>query len=331
MVRWWCVTLMLGLVVAPELRAQATVTVSGVVIDSATRQPLAGAIIELVGLDHRHTTRTDEAGEFQIGSVQPGAYRASVRRIGYRQVITEIIVETGMKPVDLKLAPIPQTLREVRVKGEGAGIYGQIGSALDLKPIPGAVVQVGGSRDSVVTDSVGAYFVPLKTFGRYMIRVRAPGYAEEMFIVDVKKNEVADGSRLLDYGESRHVTALYWQDFDQRMSWRTRNNGALLSGSDVRRAGGDITTSLKMSGEMVAKGLKLGSSVCVFVNGVPRPGYHIDAIRPEEVTAIEAYTGRSGPVPLLASSWPAGFKCTETGERRVQGGGGINYLVIWTK
>lgn len=320
-----------ALTCASHAVAQGTTSLRGTVRDSATRQPVSGAIVEFAGPARRHVVRSDEVGEFQVDGVALADYRMVVRRIGYAPLTREVSVMSGMKPLELVLSPVPQSLREVRVRGEGSGIFGQIGRAEDLAPIPGAVVQVAGTRDSVVADSAGVYYVPVKTPGRYMVRVRAPGFAEEMFLVDVKRNQVSDGSRLLDAGEARHIPAVLWQDFDQRMSWRTRGGAALLAGSDVRRAGTSITAALKASGQMVASGLRLGSTVCVFVNGQPSPSYPVDAIRPEEITAIEAYSGRGGAVPLLAASWPRGMRCSETGERSAGGGGQINYLVIWTR
>lgn len=321
----------LALTCASHAVAQGTTTFRGTVRDSATGRAVSGAIVELVGPARRHVVRTDEVGEFQVDAVVLGDYRMVVRRIGFAPLARELSVMSGMKPRELVLSPVAQALREVRVRGEGTGVFGQVGRAEDLAPIPGAVVQVAGTRDSVIADSAGVYYVPVKTPGRYMVRVRAPGFAEEMFIVDVKRNQVADGSRLLDAGSARHIPAVLWQDFDQRMSWRTRGGAALLAGSDVRRAGTSITGALKASGQIVASGLRLGSTVCVFVNGQPSPQYILDAIPPDEINAIEAYSGRGGAVPLLAASWPRGMRCSETGERTTAAGGQINYLVIWTK
>jgi hypothetical protein len=311
--------------------AGAQRTVRGRVLDSATSQPVSGAVVEIAGLDKRHATRSDEAGEFLVRDVADGAYRASIRRIGYSIIATEIIVEPGMKPVEIRMAPVPQTLREVRVRGEGTGIFGLIGTSTELKPIRNAQVYVAGSRDSIFTDSTGSYYLPLKRPGTFMVRVQAHGFIDEMFVVEVKRNQVADGSRLLEVGEARPIPGILWKDFDQRLSWSDVNKSALMTGSEVRRAGGALSTALKMSGSMVARGMKLGSTVCVFLNGQARPGYPVNAVRPEEITALEVYGGNSDPARLLASDWPKGAKCSETDERPAYGATLIRYLVIWTR
>ena len=162
------------------------------------------------------------------------------------------------------------------------------------------------------------------------MRVSAQGFVDEMFVVEVKRNRVADGSRLLEVGEAHPIPAILWKDFDQRLSWSNVNKSVLMTGSEVRRAGGALSTALAMSGAMVARGMKLGSSVCVFVNGQARPGYPVNGIRPEEITALEVYAANSDPGRLLFQDWPKNALCTETGEHPPHGPTLIKYLVIWT-
>src|SRR4051794_31789533 len=61
-----------------------TARVSGTVIDSATRQPVAGAIISMRSGDRVIADRSDEAGAFSIPRLTSGTVVAEVKRIGYR-------------------------------------------------------------------------------------------------------------------------------------------------------------------------------------------------------------------------------------------------------
>ena len=319
------------LVANPAAQAQRSVTVKGVVRDSTTNQPLNGAIVEIAGTAKRYAVRSDEIGDFVIDNVEQGAYRAVVRRIGYAPMVREIDITSGMKPLTFGIAPIAQALREVRVRGTGSGIFGQIGTSDELKAIVGARVLVAGTRDSVATDSVGSYFMPVKTPGSYMVRVTAPGFIEEMFVVDVKKNAISDGSRLLDAGESKPMRPILWKDFDQRASWGTTNKAALLPGSEVRRAGNSVQQAIALSGSMIARNMRLGPGVCVFVNGQPRPDYPLNGIRPEEIKAMEVYAASSDSYRLLMHDWPPRQKCSGTGERPLVGPVTIGAVVIWTR
>jgi hypothetical protein len=224
--------------IATSAAGAQRVDVRGSIRDSATRQPLNGALLTITDGTNHYTARTDEAGEFFIYGVHSSGYRAVVRRIGYAPLEQAIEVVDGMKALSIAMSPLPQTLREVRVRGEGAGIFGQIGNASTLGIVPGARIEIAGADKGVVTDSNGTYFVSLKRAGSYVVRVSAEGFAEEMYIVNVKKNQVADGSRLITLGEGRHVPEVVWKDFDQRMRWSTVNGNALLTGSEVRSARG---------------------------------------------------------------------------------------------
>ncbi len=103
MVRRWTqalgagVTILLGPTPALIAQVVSTGAVDGRVTDSAGT-PIAGASIRIARPD-RGVARevfTDSAGRFRIGSLVPGDYRLTARRIGYRAAVLEMIgVETG--------------------------------------------------------------------------------------------------------------------------------------------------------------------------------------------------------------------------------------------
>jgi hypothetical protein len=316
--------------VISAVAAQSNVDVSGTVRDQSTTQPVNGAVVELASATKRFTARTDEAGEFFVRDVDLDTYRVTVRRIGYMPMRRDLDVRSGMKPVTLRIDPIPQALAEVRVRGEGTGIYGRVARSGDFEPIRNAQVYVGGTRDSVVTDSTGAFFISLKRPGSFMVRVRAPGYVDDSFVIDVKRNQVADASRLLDIGDGHKIPPGLWKDFDQRLIWQDAGKSALMPGSEIRKAGATIAGALQQSGMMVSRSMRLGPSVCVFVDGQPRPGYPLNMIRVEEVKAMEVYAGGADSM-LLMQDWPPRRECTATGERVPRGQRLISAIVIWTK
>jgi hypothetical protein len=316
-------------VIASSVAAQRDV--SGIVRDQSTSQPVGGAVVELASGAKRFTARTDEAGEFFIRDVELDTYRATVRRIGYLQMTRNLDVTSATKPVTLRIDPIPQALTEVRVRGEGTGIYGRIARSGDFEPIRNAQVYVAGSRDSVTTDSTGAFFISLKRPGSFVVRVRAAGYVDDASVIEVKRNQVADASRLLDVGDGDRIPPGLWKDFDQRLSWQDVGKSALMPGSEIRKAGSTIAGAIAQSGMMVARSMRLGGTVCVFVDGQARPGYPINMIRPEEVKAMEVYSGGSDAATLLMADWPMRAPCSETGERPPRGFRVVTAIVIWTR
>ncbi len=94
-------------------------TFLGVITDSLTGEPLAGAYVSLV--DHERTVVTGVDGRFEIGEVRTGDVTVQVRRPGFRagSVHFEITV-TRAVTVDLgtiALSPVVVELDPVLVKG----------------------------------------------------------------------------------------------------------------------------------------------------------------------------------------------------------------------
>ena len=115
------------------------------------------------------------------------------------------------------------------------------------------------------------------------------------------------------------------------------HHGALVPGEEITRYGSSASDAIRGSQSFVKKGLQLGSSVCLFVNGVPRPGWPLDAIPPEQIATGELYTKTGDETSTLAARWPhgaafgssAGTVATPTSplSRRSL----IHYAVIWLK
>ncbi len=97
------------------LRAQAPVVV-GRVFDEATGGALAAASVRLVEL-HREA-RSHEDGTFSLGAVPPGEYRLSLQRIGYRSVVRNISVRSGMDSLRIGMTASPLQLGATVVTGQ---------------------------------------------------------------------------------------------------------------------------------------------------------------------------------------------------------------------
>jgi hypothetical protein len=92
--RLFAIACLAGLIAggATDAGAQGTGTLQGVVIDSATRAPLAGAEVTAPAL--RLFARTDDHGRFTLDKLAGGELELSVKRLGYEPQ-RETIVATG--------------------------------------------------------------------------------------------------------------------------------------------------------------------------------------------------------------------------------------------
>src|SRR5256714_3462421 len=122
--------MLLGLL-APEKRAaaQATGTVRGTVIDSALRQPVSGAQVQLVGTNR--TTFTDASGVYTIAGVPAGSATLRVQRIGFAQRSVTVNVDPGTTASgDVVLYAVIPTLSQVVVVGYGSSNRTDVTGAL---------------------------------------------------------------------------------------------------------------------------------------------------------------------------------------------------------
>jgi hypothetical protein len=114
---------------AGETRAQ---TVDGVLLQSATGDPLGGAYVVLLDADSSEVTRalTNSLGRFTVRAPRAGTYRLRTERIGSKSIVSEPIelgeggqfeIVMRVEPVVLRLDPLTiEGARECRVIGDQA-------------------------------------------------------------------------------------------------------------------------------------------------------------------------------------------------------------------
>jgi hypothetical protein len=327
---------------AQAQRGQARVR--GQVRDSASREPVAGALVEVRTPADRRTTRTDEEGLFQIGSLDRGdTYRVSVRRVGYAELTLDLPLSARDTSVVFAMRRIAQSLDVYRIRADVNAVYGIVASLPDLLPISGAKVELFGTGKSVTTDTTGAFFIEAKDAGTYLLRMSADGYVDRTFRVDVPRGRALDVSRMLDPGEGTpRSVAVVFKDLDQRLRMRSANNSAIVSGAEIRKAGSNLIDGLMASPSWGARAFRLPSTVCVFVNGLPRPGVTPEAFAPEEIESVEVYakalSGTGDRSRSLELAWPPGAPCGpilgrtfRTPGRSEPQNGVVQYLVIWLR
>src|SRR5687768_17450550 len=118
--RYLVPVLIVGMLSAADLGAQAsTGTVTGRVVDSTTRQPLAGVSVVIEGTQRGTVTASD--GGFRIGGVPAGSQSVRARRIGYNSQMQSVTVGTGATAtVQFALIPAASIIEGVVVTGYGS-------------------------------------------------------------------------------------------------------------------------------------------------------------------------------------------------------------------
>ena len=111
--RWRLVALLI--VGTAPFRAVGAQELRGVVRDSATQQPIPGAVLELQDASGRALGRgiTNDRGQFRV-SLLPAARQLRVVRIGFRPRIVPVPA-AGASALDVAMMPLPSLLEPIQV------------------------------------------------------------------------------------------------------------------------------------------------------------------------------------------------------------------------
>lgn len=327
----------LGLLLLSSVAAAQQSQVKGVVRDSVTGGPLAGALVDLRNDAFQAGARTNQRGEFRLYDVPRGDYRVTVRRIGFAAMQRAVRTTDRDTTLTLALHAIVRELDTMRVTARGMSIYGVIGTTQGVRPLADARVQVMGLDRAVNTDSAGRFSIEIKKPGTYLVRVAHVGYTHQLLSVDVSAERSLETSTLLDtlLRRERGGTDALWNDFERRIVWRGPRS-AIVPASELEQFEGlPLSEALNKSASAFRRGLRIGTRTCVFIDGRPRPGWPMDAFRIENVDAVELYgTGADGTQSLWLA-WPTRVPCSlpqggSLGEPVLQTGTAV-YAVIWLK
>jgi hypothetical protein len=306
--------------------------VSGTVRDSASGVPLADALIDLRDGTDVRARRSGEDGAFRFEGVPAGAHELRIRRFGYLEAIARLTTNGRDTTVSVVLARRVQLLDTVRAAVHGPGVYGAVASSSDLAPLANARVQVLGADRAAEGDSAGRFFIEVKRPGSYLLRVDHVGYTRRLISIDIPSGQPVEAIALLDPAKdpTERPVEKFYREFDQRVQFMNAN-GALITGAALRKTGATaLSDAVNDTPVGPRHGLRIGSSTCVFVNGMPRPGWSIDQFPLDQVDAIELYTKTGDATGSIGRLWPSNTRCTAS-LRMGSGQPGATYAVIWLR
>lgn len=94
--------------------------VRGRVRSESTGEPLAGAVVELLGVRGAEPVGTDRAGAYRLSGVPSGRRVLRARHLGFAPLEMEVVVPAGREvELDVALRPTPVPLPALRVQGSG--------------------------------------------------------------------------------------------------------------------------------------------------------------------------------------------------------------------
>ena len=278
--------------------------IAGIVRDTFAI-PLDSVEISIAKLQRRLFSKSD--GTFRFENVAPGEYEVRARRIGFAPQIRTLKVDTAGGSVAFMLVPIPQVLRPVVTTVSRGGLSGVVGDTA-FNALAGAEVKVLGHGLYALTDSSGAFYIPLRA-GSYTVSVRQPGFDYRLVSVIVPPDS---GQRIrVTLGpltrKPSHREAHNVDDLGERLAWRDRANSRVYTRADMKQMGIEWVYDAVMIGfGEIHSGREgwIDKDCEVAKNGGPET-VTLSSLTVDDVESVEIYNGSSPPRPVAQSGRPA--------------------------
>jgi hypothetical protein len=187
--------------------------------------------VSIASLQRRVFSKAD--GTFLFTDVGPGKYEVRARKLGYGPQIREMVVDSAGATGMFSLVPLPYVLRPVVTTVARGGLSGVVGDT-SFNALGGAEVRVLGHDGRTVTDSAGAFYIPIKA-GSYVVAVKDPGFADRLVSVVVPRDSgerirvtLAPPKRALTVREVHNV-----DDLGQRLAWRNTQHSRVFTHADL--------------------------------------------------------------------------------------------------
>lgn len=307
-------------------------TIVGVVTDTLGA-PVANADVSIRSIDR--TTRTDANGVFRFINIAPGTYRISARAVGYVSPASEIKVGAEGVRVVIQMIRFATTLASRVTIASRGGLSGVIADTA-MRALGNVSVVAVGSRETTVTDSAGAFFMPLKP-GSYMLRLERDGYDRQIVGVNIPKDEGREIAAWMKprTGASNNNEAQALFDLNSRMIRTTKASSEFLTRDQLAESG---VEGLAGALQKYAQGpISGGCEVSEATNPSPFFKLSIGSLAVADVEYVEAYkptqgvgSGRvRGPTSINAMARGSN---ANTSAPRLGGGscGGLS-IIVWLR
>jgi hypothetical protein len=181
-----------------------TGTITGVVKNSASNQPVSGATVTVAGTNLSTTSGGD--GSYTLSNVPAGSQTLNVTKSGFRSATAQVTVTAGQSVTqDISLT-------------SGAGtVTGTVRNAATGQPLSGATVTVAGTNLSATSGGDGSYTIAGVPAGAQTLNASASGFIATQVQVNVPDGQSVTQnislSPTLQQGEIR-ITLNWSKDSD---------------------------------------------------------------------------------------------------------------------
>lgn len=296
--------------------------------------PLAEALVTLnASRRDGRRLRTDSAGKFFFGNLRPGVHELGVLRLGYLPEDSTFDLTQSGQEVTITLQRSPTALDSVRILGRRSAVYGIVVSHRGLTAVPDADVRLMPTSARARSGPDGRFAIEDNVRpGAYVLLVKRTSFQTDMMSIRVPPDSGIEVVVVLDSttapGWKRRAMPL--REFEDRSNWSTGANGAVVSAAEFTgHERQTLDLALRFAPSFARKVMRVDpGSVCLFVDGVPRPFASIKDFSADQVAAVEVY--RKDTTGTLAARWPRYFPCGD-GSAPIRSPDNARYVNIWLK
>ena len=331
------------------LNAQSVFSVRGTVTNESGR-PLEQAQVTLDPQGANRQVRTDRDGRYAFIGVPPGLHTLRVAWVGFTPETREFELTGSDVTVDVRLVRITR-LDTVTVVARRTGLYGSVIAKDSLLPVPGARIEIIGARKADSTNSSGTFNFPELKGGSYIVRVKHPFFESRNFPVVVPDNGGTELDVVVDRGRvsrDQHME-MFYREMDSRLAYRGTHSVFVTREELKGREKMNLDAAVQFAPEFAKKAMLIMSDVCVFVDGVARPGATLRDFSPEDVEAVEFYGGtwrniisspqrvamQGDPTGSLIDRWPprtpCGLPLSPGEEKASKSNVKVMFAVVWLR
>lgn len=216
-----------------------------------------------------------------------------------------------------------------------ARLVGQVVSALDGKPLPGAVVSLLRSGMGAISDSAGNFAIPRTAAGQDTVEVRYVGYERNLMplyleperttrvvlllspnvvrLADLKVEVERERLDILRGFDERRAKGIgHYFSFEEIQKRRPRYTSDLLRQVPGLRVG----PSISGRAEVISGRSAIPCTPALFLDGIHYRDMHVDDVLATELGAVEVYTGAAQVPPQFATAAAAS---------------GCGVIVLWSR
>jgi hypothetical protein len=276
--------------------------------------------------------RSGRDGVFRLAGLGDGEWTITVRRLGFAPVLDRVTLPPEGLRRDYIMREAVAALDPVLVSERWTGVRGIVGDIRRLTPLPGARIEVVGDEASTSSDSAGRFALPLAPGTAVLLRVEAEGFLRGMFSLVVPAEGYLDLEIPLDTMRERSRDWMALEDLDRRLRFATPRSAIVGRDEILRSDAARLDLALAESPTLTRRGIIVTRGACVFVDGVPRPGFPVDAVLAGLVEFVEVYPAGTDLSRTLAQRWPPRGICgVPTAIPRGMRSQVAQFVAIWTR